>query len=348
MDAMSYESNAKDNPITWSFPIGRLFGITIRIHVLFVFGVVFLLALAMKDAPAGAAVQTITISLLSIAILFGSVLLHEFGHCWGARKTGGSANEILMWPLGGLATVAPPHTPKANAITTIAGPMVNVLICAAAATALSLLYGASAIPWNPVRALYVDPGAGLLRMTLHIAFALNLILFLFNVLLPMYPLDGGRLLHAALWHHKGYRQATMTATFVGMVGAIVLGVVGIFAGTFLLIFIAIFGYVTCFYDRQRAKMLDDGIGEMGYDFSQGYTSLGEPLDPEKHRPGRIARWRVARARAREIKEAERREATQRQVDEILKKVHDQGLSSLTAAERRVLEKETERQRTTPG
>ncbi|MCH7765652.1 MAG: M50 family metallopeptidase [Acidobacteria bacterium] len=59
---------------------------------------------------------------MTAAILFVVVLVHEFGHCFGARYTGGEADEILIWPLGGLAYASPPHNAKAHMITTVAGP----------------------------------------------------------------------------------------------------------------------------------------------------------------------------------------------------------------------------------
>ena len=67
--------------------------------------------------------------LLLGVVQFGSVLLHEFGHCFGARYMGGEAREILIWPLGGLAYVDVPHRWKALFVMVAAGPAVNVLIC---------------------------------------------------------------------------------------------------------------------------------------------------------------------------------------------------------------------------
>jgi Zn-dependent protease len=70
-------------------------------------------------------------------MLFVVVLLHEFGHCFAARRVDGEAEEILMWPLGGLAYVSVPHTPKANFVATAGGPLVNVIICAVCAVAIA-------------------------------------------------------------------------------------------------------------------------------------------------------------------------------------------------------------------
>ena len=75
--------------------------------------------------PEGAWIDSCVI----LTLLFLSVLVHEFGHCFGARFVGGDCQEILMWPLGGLAYVDVPHTPRANFITAAAGPAVNLFLC---------------------------------------------------------------------------------------------------------------------------------------------------------------------------------------------------------------------------
>jgi Zn-dependent protease len=117
------------DPLTWSFPMGRLFGINIRVHLLFplvALGMVLRVAYQ-KDVLPGLWIE----ACILMGLLFFSVLLHEFGHCFGARAVDGDAQEVLLWPLGGLAFTEVPHTPRANFITTAAGPAVNVLICLA-------------------------------------------------------------------------------------------------------------------------------------------------------------------------------------------------------------------------
>src|SRR5438874_2571587 len=60
--------------------------------------------------------------------LFGLVLLHEFGHAFACRSTGGRADQIVLWPLGGLAFVNPPLRAGAVLWSIVAGPLVNCLI----------------------------------------------------------------------------------------------------------------------------------------------------------------------------------------------------------------------------
>jgi Zn-dependent protease len=115
------------DPMTWSIPLFRAFGIQVKLHVLYI--VIMLAMLLRAYTMPGSKGHFAEFALLLIVMPFVCVLLHEFGHCFAARKVDGEADEILMWPLGGLAYCAVPHTPKANFICTIGGPMVNVLLC---------------------------------------------------------------------------------------------------------------------------------------------------------------------------------------------------------------------------
>ena len=349
---MDFEGNARDNPLNWSFRIGRLFAIEIRIHVFFIIGAVLILVMAFKDSRDSGGLVSVTDQLITVIILFVIVLLHEFGHCWGARSTGGSAEQIMLWPLGGLASVSPPHTPRAHAITTAAGPAVNVVICIMTGVWIAVVYGGiGALPLNPIRyAVPLDVSLAWASRThywLCIVFGISYLLFLFN-LLPIYPLDGGRMLHATLWPRQGYRNATLTATFVGMIGAVALGVAGMILESTIMIMIAFFGYFTCYSDRRMAKTIEDEIGEFGYDFSQGYTSMERAAQRHEKKPGYFERRRRQREEARQQREEQDRISHQQQVDVILAKVHERGLTSLSAKERRILEEETKRQRSAGG
>src|SRR5208283_4071767 len=125
------------DPLTWSLPLGRIFGITVRLHILFpLVALGLILRVAFKEGlPAG---TWIDMSMI-VGLLLVSVLLHEFGHCLGARLVDGDAHEILLWPLGGLASLDVPHTARANFITTALGPLTNLLLCAGALFLLTVL-----------------------------------------------------------------------------------------------------------------------------------------------------------------------------------------------------------------
>src|SRR5258708_15251877 len=117
---------------SWSIPGGAVFGITVRIHPLFpivALGLVFRhVYLTSKDPvgyPPGLWIDVAMIVGLALFL----VLLHELGHCFAARWLNGRADEILIWPLGAVAQVDVPQTPRAHFLVAAAGPAVNLLIC---------------------------------------------------------------------------------------------------------------------------------------------------------------------------------------------------------------------------
>jgi Zn-dependent protease len=134
------------DPMTWSLPLGRLFGVTVRIHIFFILVIIGLVGRAAYLHPNSSLWVE---ALFLMMLLFFSVLLHEFGHCFGARAVDGDAQEILLWPLGGLASVDVPHTPRAHFVTAASGPVVNLGLCLLAGLLLAAL--GSVVPsFNPL------------------------------------------------------------------------------------------------------------------------------------------------------------------------------------------------------
>jgi Zn-dependent protease len=141
--------------------------------------------------------------------LFGIVLLHEFGHALACRQTGGTANQIVLWPLGGIAFVNPPRRPGAMLWSIAAGPLVNVVL-------FPLLTVALFVTAEPA-GLEPSDFSQLIRQVWQI----NLGLLIFNML-PVYPLDGGQILRSLLWFPLGEIRSLQIASALGLIGAIVL------------------------------------------------------------------------------------------------------------------------------
>jgi Zn-dependent protease len=125
------------DPMSWSLPVFRAFGIQVKVHLLFIIVTLglFIRQISGKENP----LWWGDVLLFTMLIPFLVIVLHEFGHCFGARYVDGDAKEVLIWPLGGLAFVEVPHTPRANFIATAAGPFVNVVICVGCAIALAFV-----------------------------------------------------------------------------------------------------------------------------------------------------------------------------------------------------------------
>jgi Zn-dependent protease len=143
---------------------------------------------------------------LEYLALFVIVLLHEFGHALACRQVGGKADQIVLWPLGGVAYVAPPPRPGATLWSIAAGPLVNVVLLP---LFIVFLVTAQSFGWQSMQ-----PNAYEFLRTLCI---INIGLLVFN-LLPIYPLDGGQILRAVLWFGLGRARSLMVATVIGFVG----------------------------------------------------------------------------------------------------------------------------------
>jgi stage IV sporulation protein FB len=355
------------DPFSWSFPLGRVSGIAVRVHLLFP---VVALGLIMRAGTAKDALPLTWVdATLLMSLLFLSVLLHEFGHCAGARYVEGDAHQVLLWPLGGLASIDVPHTPKANFIATAAGPAVNLVLCAFAVVLFGYLTEWQVRPswnivpsqdqgWYPFRVssdgairLYGWDGTphNEARMAVKLLawlFWVNLVQFVFNVFVIGFPLDGGRMFQCILWPRMGFRASMQMAVYAGFVTAIVLFLIAMVVNEWLLAFLAIFIYITC---RQQWILLETGAEDslFGYDFTQGYTSLErgqEPTGPRRKRPNFVQRWLQKRAAKRLQREQETREAEERRMDELLEKVQREGIQSLTDEERRFLKRVSDRYR----
>lgn len=172
-----------------SFTLGWIAGIPVRLHV--TFPVVFVFALLAQSSLSWWGLGWVAITYGPL--LLSTVLIHELGHSIAARQLGSSTHGILLWPLGGLAFVGHSTGPKADLLIALAGPLTHipqfiVWFCILVPASLSA-YGTVQLPWN------IPPPDYHFGLAIIVgACWLNVILMVFNLCLPAYPLDGGRIL----------------------------------------------------------------------------------------------------------------------------------------------------------
>src|SRR5947209_19722052 len=157
------------SPMSGSFRLFQAWGISVGVHWSWL--IVAVIELQDRQSVYEARVWNV----VEYLTLFGIVLLHEFGHALACRQVGGRADHIVLWPLGGVAFVAPPPRPGAWLWSIAAGPLVNVVLLPVTIGALVLASGAGLADANPD--------------VHHFVWALaymNGMLLLFN-LLPVYP-----------------------------------------------------------------------------------------------------------------------------------------------------------------
>jgi Zn-dependent protease len=358
------------DPFSWSFSVGRVFGVVVRIHILFP---LICLGLILRQVfKEGTHPGTWIDATIIMVLLFFIVLLHELGHCFMARRVGGEANEVLLWPLGGLAAVDVPHSARANFLTAAGGPLVNLLICFGCALALIFALDESWRPplsflWIPYSSPEPDKPLQLgeiaiqhmsgkmvwmprysLPVMLSQIFWLSWLGLLLNVLLIGYPLDGGRMFQCILWRYVGYRQATLYAIYAGFCSMFLILFVVFVWNEVMLLMLAFFIYTSC---TQQWLMLDHGSEDslFGYDFSQGYTSLEKdrPAPPRRKQPNFFQRWLQRRAARKLLAEQQRQLEEENRMDQLLEKIQRFGKDSLTEEEHRFLKKVADRYRNRP-
>ncbi|MFS8581247.1 MAG: site-2 protease family protein [Limnochordales bacterium] len=225
----------------WSFDVAKVAGITVRLHVTFL---LLLLWLAVSHYLVGgwpAMVQ----GLAFILGIFGSVLLHEFGHALAAKRFGIHTPDITLLPIGGVARLERlPERPHEEFIVALAGPAVNVVI-------IVLLYlGFLATGRLDVLQDFALVGGSFWAQLLFV----NMWLVIFN-LIPAFPMDGGRVLRALLAARMGFVRATELAASIGQAFAFLFVLLGFFVNP-MLIFIGLFVYMGAASEASSAQLRD--------------------------------------------------------------------------------------------
>jgi len=214
----------------WAWHLGRPFGIDVYIHA------TFTLLLLWVGVSAYAATGTLAGAaggIVFFILVFATVVLHEFGHALTARRFGIATRDITLLPIGGVARLERmPEKPAQEMLVALAGPAVNAVIAAV----LYLWLVATGRPLVVDEAQWFDAATLPTRLLW-----VNVMLAGFN-LVPAFPMDGGRVLRAALALRGDYLWATQTAARLGQAIALLLGVFGLFFNP-LLTFVALFVWI---------------------------------------------------------------------------------------------------------
>jgi Zn-dependent protease/CBS domain-containing protein len=252
--------------VPWSAKLGRFAGIDVYVHA------TFLLLLAWvvwrywstTGTLAGAGAE-----IALVLLLFLCVLLHEYGHALTARRFGIGTRSITLLPIGGLALLERmPRDPRQEILVALAGPAVNLVI-AALLYLLLLAGGTGGAPLHLVSATLLPT-----------LIAANLVLAIFN-LLPAFPMDGGRVLRAALAMRMDRVRATRLAARIGQGLAVGLGILGLMGNPVLLL-IAVFVWIGAGAEA-GAVAVDDSLARQtaGRAMVTDFRTLA-PDDPLSH------------------------------------------------------------------
>ncbi len=342
----------------WSVSLCRWGNVHVRVHIFFVlFGILttYLAWLLGQDQHDDG---LIWLAILSVTILIVSVFLHELGHWYVATRLGGHNDTIVLWPLGGLRPIRVANDPQSELLAVLAGPAVSVGICL-----FCLLFAGIVDPLSARKLLrlfdptIIDELSGgspislmsAIRLTCWINFWLLAINFL-----PAFPFDGGRALTALLQIIRPRLDYARAVAIAAMVGRMVAVGLCFLAFTYrdhfsapvpvwlALLLLAVFIFFAARVEEAHAESESESDDPFGYDFSQGYTSLERSAGPPKRKTGSISRW-IDRYRQRQRdRQAAVEAAEEKESDDILKRLHEHGMESLSHRDRALLKRVSER------
>lgn len=216
-----------------AFRIGRVLGVDVFLH----WSWLFVAFIELETRRNNYSSQAWNVA--EYLTLFAIVLAHEMGHALACRSVGGRADRIVLWPLGGIAYVQPPARPGALLWSIAAGPLVNLVL--ALVSAPFVLFATAGLPPDAAR--------------FAVAFLLiNVVLLAFN-LLPIYPLDGGKIAQAILWFFVGRARSLGIVATLGVAAAVALFPIAVAKGSIWFAVLAVYAGMRAFAGMQQAKIL---------------------------------------------------------------------------------------------
>lgn len=309
----------------WTFSIGTCFGVRLRVSCLLP-----LIAIPLCVWYGW------RLGFSIFAILIFSVLIHEIGRKLFAALTGADLPVLIFWPAGGLQ---PAETAPARGGWPLhfGGWLANAGVCLATLWPI----------WNQHRLNdALDPmwlnefngsGESWANVTV-LLFTVNWLLVLIN-LLPVVPFDGGLFLEDLLARVGGDKAGSLIARRTGWIFATLVLILGLASGIVMLAAIAGIAFVALLFRYiPEAEFETDDERFMGYDFSEGYTSLNRSIPAEEPAPPPTLfdKWKQRKEEARRQQQEQLEREVSRELDRILAKVHENGMESLTPSERSLL------------
>ena len=312
-----------ENPLAWGFKVASYKSIPIKLHLLFV---VYLIAQLIFTLPGNRpGIAFVLPRLFAIVLL---VITREIVHTIAAKRAGGNATEIMLWPMGGLIPPQLPDDDHAKLRIALAPLVFNLALLPLLAIPLYLLTRDwQSLLFNPLTLSSPDAVITLTSgettwwlVSLAAAHSVNLMLLVIN-LLPMYPLDGARLLEAILARTKSDHRAQWLAVNTGLVVATGVGLLALVMedATALFALCVVCGLI-CSMLRRRLQFL--ATADMIPGISASSFPSSENLDNHD----------------------EHDTIDQEQIDRILAKISQHGIGALTRKERRTLKRATESSR----
>lgn len=302
--------------LNWSLPLIRMRAFEVRISWLLLVWMLF-------DAIRFSQMHLGMLIPFAFVVPPLAMLIHAAGHMLGTRLAGGVMSNTILSCLNNQDVLQAPLRPWSHFLAGIGGPLANLI-------ALGTCWAAQiAMGDFPTLHPFAFPMPGpLIPALLVYAATVNLLVLLLN-LLACSPFDGHRWWRGLLWMFTPMPRAVRAATILGFISAILLLVVAAWFTSFLMLFIAITSLLMTIQDRQQ--------------IANGYDPVFQ-VDPHYGGAAPSSGWAKRRAETRQERLAQEEADEQEVLDRLLEKVSANGLPSLTAAERKQLQRISRRQK----
>ncbi len=173
----------------------------------------------------GSDIGTTAVGIALVITIFAVIVVHELGHALVARRFGIGTRDIMLLPVGGIASLErTPEKPSQELAVAIVGPAINLVLAGVIWIGIQAMDGTTALS-------EVSSIGGAVAAQL---FWINIGLAVFNMI-PAFPMDGGRVLRALLSMRLGFARATNISAQLGRVFAVGIGIAGLFYNPLLLL-----------------------------------------------------------------------------------------------------------------
>jgi Zn-dependent protease len=337
----------------WSWNCGVWCGVRVYLHASLVVFIVLIFFLG-SQPRSPEHVSDGSIAFIAVGVLLAAILLHELGHILATWHFGGKIEVMVLGPLGSWQSSNLVREPHHEVTAAMAGPLANLVgMIACCPTLVAADVSLGDILLKPLIPSGMLNGPTLWLVTVKMLFWFNWLFFLVN-LIPAVPLDGGRARRSVLWPVMGYRAAIRTVSRAGMVVSLALCLAALFTYKgadrlvppwLPLILLAIYLYFSSRQELLRTEEDDSDDDLLGYDFSQGYTSLERSIAPRRRGVSNpLRRWIRQRQAVKQQRLRELEADEERRVDEVLVRVKQLGFHCLSPDERALLNRVSARYR----
>lgn len=339
---------------SWSAGVGRWLGIPIRLHLFLLLFVAAIFAFELNLGSGGDQRIGSGTGVITVGILLASITIHELAHLLVISRLGGKVDAIVFMPWGGNSDFVLPSSPRVQGAVFIAGPLVNGIIFAIGATIL-VQFGNTELtqlinPFRPHEFNFAEWQFSFIRILSWINFQLLIV-----NLIPCFPFDGAQLVRTVIRSINDDVSKTRIESAVMVMGhAVAFAVIGLallirdynwgpihWSWILLLLsgIVMIFSARFSFHEQTRIQQ-DEWKDQADSEFDSYYDENTHPsFDYKDDRENLVySQWLTEKRKERVQQELHSEEEDYRLADEILKRLHGDGLDSLSDGDRLILDR----------